>query len=131
MANEQNLIPIKKGQLSKEELKKRQRNGGKKSAKVRKEKKLISQIYAEFLAKEHDVVINGKKEKVSGQALVNSVVTKVLSKGKGESVSMLKELREATEGSKVAHMNPDGSPMFENGIKLIFEDSKNDNPTDS
>lgn len=41
MANEQNLKPIRKGDLSKEELKKRQSNGGLKSAEARREKKLI------------------------------------------------------------------------------------------
>ena len=41
MANVQNLKPIKKGDLSKEELKKRQSNGGKKSAEARRERKLI------------------------------------------------------------------------------------------
>lgn len=41
MANEQNLKPIRKGDLSSEELKKRQSNGGKKSADVRRENKLI------------------------------------------------------------------------------------------
>lgn len=47
--NEQNLKPIKKGQLSKEELKKRQSNGGKKSAKVRKEYKRFTNIYIKLL----------------------------------------------------------------------------------
>lgn len=41
MANEQNLKPIRKGDLSREELKRRQSNGGKKSAEVRRENKLI------------------------------------------------------------------------------------------
>lgn len=41
MANEQNLKPIRKGDLTKEELKKRQSNGGKKSAQARRENKLI------------------------------------------------------------------------------------------
>lgn len=41
MANEQNLKPIRPGDLSSEELKKRQSNGGKKSAEVRRERKLI------------------------------------------------------------------------------------------
>lgn len=41
MANEQNLKPIQKGQLSKEELKRRQSNGGKKSVQVRKERKAL------------------------------------------------------------------------------------------
>ena len=41
MANEQNLKPIKKGQLTSEEAKRRGSNGGKKSAQKRKETKLI------------------------------------------------------------------------------------------
>lgn len=49
MANNENLKPIKKGQLSKEELKKRQSNGGKKSAKVRKEYKRFTNIYIKLL----------------------------------------------------------------------------------
>ena len=51
--SKKNLIPIKKGDLSPEELKKRQSNGGKKGAIKKREKKLLSQIYADFLAKEH------------------------------------------------------------------------------
>lgn len=47
--NEQNLKPIKKGELTKEEAKKRGSNGGKKSAKVRKQKKLFKEIFIELL----------------------------------------------------------------------------------
>ena len=39
MANEQNLKPYKKGELSSEEAKKRGRAGGKKSVEVRRERK--------------------------------------------------------------------------------------------
>lgn len=48
--NEQNLKPIKKGELTKEEAKKRGSNGGKKSAKVRKQKKLFKEIFIELLS---------------------------------------------------------------------------------
>lgn len=41
MANEQNLKPIQKGELTKEEAKRRGSLGGKKSAQVRRENKLI------------------------------------------------------------------------------------------
>lgn len=41
MANEQNLKPYKKGELTSEEAKRRGSNGGKKSAQKRKEIKLI------------------------------------------------------------------------------------------
>lgn len=51
MPNPENLKPIKKGQLSREELKKRQSNGGKKSVQVRREKKLMRQVAEEKLLK--------------------------------------------------------------------------------
>lgn len=41
MAKEDNLKPIQKGQLSKDELKKRQSNGGKKSGEIRTQKRLL------------------------------------------------------------------------------------------
>jgi len=44
MANEKNLKPIKKGQLSKEEAKRRGKKGGIKSAQVRKEIKTCREI---------------------------------------------------------------------------------------
>lgn len=50
MANNENLKPIKKGELSSEEAKKRGSNGGKKSAKVRKQKKLFKEIFIELLS---------------------------------------------------------------------------------
>ena len=50
MVNNQNLKPIKKGELTKEEAKKRGSNGGKKSAKVRKQKKLFKEIFIELLS---------------------------------------------------------------------------------
>lgn len=57
MANSKNLKPIKKGELSKEEAKKRGAAGGRKSAKVRKEKKLMQQVAQETLLK---LMPNGK-----------------------------------------------------------------------
>lgn len=57
MANEQNLRPIRKGQLSKEEAKKRGKNGGKKSAQVRRERKMLRQVAEEKLT---EIMSNGK-----------------------------------------------------------------------
>ena len=100
--NPDKLIPTNR--RSKQEASELGRKGGIKSGKVRREKKLMSQIYAEFLIKEHDVIgKDGLIKKLSGQALVNGVMSKVLSRGDGSSVSMLREVREGTEGSKVKH----------------------------
>ena len=44
MANEKNLKPIKKGELSKEEAKKRGSKGGKRSGEVRRQKKTMKEM---------------------------------------------------------------------------------------
>lgn len=60
MANEENLKPIRKGDLSKEELKRRQSNGGKKSAEARREKKLIrDRILERMTENDWDEFIDG------------------------------------------------------------------------
>lgn len=51
MANSENLKPIKKGQLTKEEAKRRGSNGGKKSAIKRKEYKAYREVAEMALAK--------------------------------------------------------------------------------
>ena len=61
MANEQNLKPIQKGELTKEEAKKRGSNGGKKSAKVRKEKKLFRDIFIKLLSYKIEKFTNNKE----------------------------------------------------------------------
>ena len=76
-----------------------------KSAEKRKEnnakKKLMSQIYAEFLEKEYNVRQGDKERKLTGAELVNEVMRRVLVRGDSSSVSLLKEIREGTEGNKV------------------------------
>lgn len=95
MANPQNLKPIKT--LTSEEAKRRGSVGGKKSVQARKEKKLISQIYADMIMKKHKI----GNEEIDGELLLEKVALKVLARGDSASVSMIKEIREATEGSKL------------------------------
>lgn len=60
MANEQNLIPIQKGELTKEEAKRRGSNGGKRSAEVRRENKLIKDRILERMGeRDWDEMIDG------------------------------------------------------------------------
>jgi len=68
--------------------------GGKKTGEAKREKKILSAIYADYLSK-----ANG----VDGYTDINDVISAVLERGDSASVSMLKEIREATEGSKVEH----------------------------
>ena len=77
----------------------------KKSAEKRKEnnakKKLMSQIYAEFLEKEYNVRQGDKERKLTGAEFVNECMKKIIARGDSSSVSLMREVREATEGQKI------------------------------
>jgi hypothetical protein len=85
-----------------------------KSAEKRKEnnakKKLMSQIYAEFLEKEYNVRQGDKERKLSGAELVNECMKKIIARGDSSSVSLMTEIRKAMEGDKV---NLEGSVKAE------------------
>ena len=66
MANEKNLVPIKKGELSSEEAKRRGSAGGKKSAQVRRENKLIKDRILERMGEsDWDTLIDNLIERAS------------------------------------------------------------------
>jgi hypothetical protein len=94
--NPQNLNPCNSENARERQLK---------SAEKRKEnnakKKLMSQIYAEFLEKEYNVRQGDKERKLTGAELVNECMKKIIARGDSSSVSLLREVREGTEGSKV------------------------------
>ena len=77
----------------------------KKSAEKRKEnnakKKLMSQIYAEFLEKEYNVRQGDKERKLTGAELVNECMKKIIARGDSASVSLMREVRETIEGQKI------------------------------
>lgn len=92
--NLQNL----KAPLSPEEARRLGSIGGKKSVEVRRERKLLSQMYAELLAKGFEI----EGERLS----IDEVTAAILSRKDNASVSMLKEIREATEGNKLTLDGP-------------------------
>ena len=77
----------------------------KKSAEKRKEnnakKKLMSQIYAEFLEKEYSVKVAEGTKKITGAELVNEAMKKIIARGDSSSVSLMREVRECIEGQKI------------------------------
>lgn len=95
-AGHKNLRPIKKGELSTQEAKKRGSKGGKASGKARREKKLMSQIYADLLADQSGIK-KGQGIKKVAEEILNSTNVKSVS----ARVALMRELREGTEGSKV------------------------------
>jgi hypothetical protein len=113
-----NLIP--NSARTPEELREQTRKAGIASGVARREKKRMTQIYAEFLEKKHKVLgKDGINKEMSGTELLSSVMSKVLSRGDSSSVSLLREIREATEGSKMALTGQDGEPLQINilGVK--------------
>lgn len=76
-----------------------------KSAEKRKEnnakKKLMSAIYADFLEKEYNIKTTEGIKKISGADLCNEAMKKIMVRGDSSTVSLMREIREGTEGSKV------------------------------
>jgi len=100
MANEQNLIPLQK--RTKKAQREIQSKGGKVSAEKRREKKLLSDYYrTELLEKVFKVKINEEELHKTGGELICDTLLKVMKRGDSASISAIKEIREATEGSKV------------------------------
>lgn len=96
--NDQNLRPRV---LTTEEASRIGKLGAQASAKARKERAVISAMYARFLAKKTKVNIDGKP--ATGEKLFEYAVMSIISKGNdGAKVALMKEMREALEGSKVA-----------------------------
>ena len=126
-----NLIPTNR--RSKEEARELGRKGGIKSGKVRKEKKIISEMYAEALAKTFDIEIGEKDNKstvtFTFQQLLNYTIMNVLSNGGSPAVSLLKEIREGTEGTNMQLSLSGGEMPIEikqtiDRIKAKVNDSK-------
>jgi len=94
--NDENLKPC-----TKENARERQLKSAEKRKENNAKKKLMSQIYAEFLEREYSVRQGDKDRKLTGAELCNEVMRKVLARSDSASVSLMREIREGTEGSKV------------------------------
>ena len=94
--NDENLNPI-----TKENAKEMQLKSAQKRKENNEKKKLMSQIYAEFLEKEYNVKTAEGTKKISGAELCNEAMKKIMARGDSSTVSLMKELREGTEGQKI------------------------------
>jgi hypothetical protein len=92
--NTKNLKP--QNTRTKAEQRKIAQMGGKASGKVRREKKLMSQIYADILADQ-----SGIKKGGGIRAVAREILNGTNPKTTSARVALLRELREGTEGSKV------------------------------
>ena len=94
--NEQNLRTP-----TSEEARAMQRKGAEKRKENNAKKKLMSQIYAEFLEKEYNVKVGDKNKRITGADLCNESIKAIIARRDSSSVSMLREIRESTEGQKI------------------------------
>ena len=111
--NDENLKPC-----TKENARERQLKSAEKRKENNAKKKLMSQIYAKFLEEEYNVRQGDKERKLTGAELVNECMKKIIARGDSSSVSLLRELREGTEGTKV---NIDGSLAVSNDMETTEE----------
>ena len=122
MSNENNLRTP-----TSEEAKEMQKKSAEKRKENNAKKKLMSQIYAEFLEREYEVKAGEGKRKISGAELVNEVMRKVLARSDSSSVSLMREIREGTEGSKMqlsGEVNTTLNLSQEERLKLFEEITK-------
>jgi hypothetical protein len=77
---------------------------GKASGEARRKKKLMSKLYGDFIASKFKIkdILTEKEKEFTGERYVLEVIKHVLGRGDAASVSMMKEIREATEGSRVS-----------------------------
>lgn len=99
----ENLKKSKKTIRTAEQARVLGRIGGIKSGQARKEKKLLSQIYAEFLIENHKVKLGRKEIDLPADEIIKiSIARNLMATGTSASVAVLKEIADRTEGTSGA-----------------------------
>ena len=93
--------PSKLKPCTPENARERQLKGAAKRKENHAKKVLMSQIYADFLRKKYNIDAGDGVKQMTGSELVNECMKKIIETGGSPAVSLLKELREATEGQKI------------------------------
>jgi hypothetical protein len=93
--------PSKLKPCTPENARERQLKSAEKRKENNKQKKLMSQLYIETLEKRYNVKSGDNTRRENGYKILGQVVMKILQRGDSSSVAMIKEIREATEGSKI------------------------------
>lgn len=109
-----------------ENAKEMQLRGAKKRKRNREKKILMSQIYADFLAKKYNIKTEKGTKKITGAELVNESMKKIIASGGSPAISMMKEMREAIDGIKVDATAQIGTNSEE--MNALYENIMNDNP---
>ena len=96
MSNENNLRTP-----TSEEAKEMQKKSAEKRKENNAKRKMLSELYADFLEEEFEIKEGETKRKISGAEYCKLIAKTVLKRSDSSSVAMLREIRESTEGSKV------------------------------
>jgi len=85
-----------------ETARERGHNGGIKSGIAKREKALMSKIYFEVMADEFNIEVDDKLQKMTGEKAIKTIIKRILLSDQfNVVVSLMKEIRESTEGSKI------------------------------
>jgi hypothetical protein len=109
MGNEQNLRPIRPGELSKEEAKKRGKKGGIASGEARRKKKLLRDCLNDLLAQEYDT----KNGKITGSELLSAQLMQKALKGDVKAFEVLRDTAGEKPVDKVMVADVDKSVIDE------------------
>ena len=96
------------------------KRGGIASGIAKREKKLMRELYAEFLAKEYDIKIDKKNHKMTGADLCLEMLPKIVQKADASSVSFFKEL------DRVQMEDLERNRVTDNELKIIIDDEGSD-----
>ena len=116
--NPQNLISLKDRPT--DEQRKIAKKGAQRSIEVRREKKLMRELYAEFLAKKYEVTIDKTKKTITGSDLCLEMLPKIVQKADASSVSFFKEL------DRVQMEDLERNRVTDNELKIIIDDEGSD-----
>ena len=114
----ENLISLKDRPT--EEQRAIAKKGAQRSIEVRREKKLMRELYAEFLAKKYEVPIDKTKKTMTGADLCLEMLPKIVQKADASSVSFFKEL------DRVQMEDLERNRVTDNELKIIIDDEGSD-----
>lgn len=127
MANEQNLRPIKKGELSSEEAKRRGSLGGKKAAEIKRAKKTMKEMLDYLLEKELETK---KGEKVTyREAILTSTIKKAI-EGDVKAAQFIRDTAGEAPVAKTELTGKNGSPLIQKVFVSEKETREIDNKID-
>ena len=103
-----------------ETAKARGKQGGIKSGEAKRKAKMIREIYADFLLKKYEVVIDGHKKNLTGSQICLESLPKIMLKADASSATLLKDI------DRVQMEDLERNRVTDNELKIIIDDEGSD-----